>query len=53
MPVELLTAPLPDARLLVLSDALDAADALGVSAATADRMWAYARARLKVTMGGG
>jgi RNA polymerase sigma factor (TIGR02999 family) len=28
----------------------DAADALGVSPATADRMWAYARARLKVAL---
>jgi RNA polymerase sigma factor (TIGR02999 family) len=30
-----------------------AAAALGVSAATADRMWAYARARLKVAMNSG
>lgn len=30
-----------------------AAAALGVSPATADRLWAYARARLKVAMGGG
>jgi DNA-directed RNA polymerase specialized sigma24 family protein len=29
----------------------EAAAALGVSPATADRMWAYARARLKVAMG--
>ena len=31
----------------------EAADALGVSPATADRLWAYARARLKVAMSGG
>lgn len=30
-----------------------AADALGISPATGDRLWAYARARLTVALGGG
>ena len=71
-------APLPDAELLALDDALghlaathpdhaqlvelrffagqtgdEAAAVLGVSAATADRMWRYARAWLRLRMAGG